>query len=86
MDEDADAQAQASLLAAVLPPPDKEPRPARNCGMAGRGQAHLLDAATFISEDCDKVTSESIVHCWVKSTILPVSMNASVVALHADYR
>ena len=25
-------------------------------------------------------------HCWVKSTILPVYMNASVVALHAEYR
>jgi len=86
MDEDADAEAQASLLAAVLPPPDQEPRPARNCGLAGRGQAHLLDAATFISEEWDKVTGESIVHCWVKSTILPVSMNASVVALHAEYR
>jgi len=54
--------------------------------LAGRGQAHLLDAASLISEERDKVTSESIVHYWVKSTILPVSMSASVVALHAEYR
>jgi len=86
MDEEADAEAQASLLAAVLPPSDQEPRPARNCGLAGHGQAHLLDAATFISEEWDNVTSESIVHCWVKWTILPISMNSSVVALHAEYR
>ena len=86
MDEESDAEAQASLLAAVFPPPDHEPRPARNCGLAGHGQAHLLVSATCISEEWDKVTSESIVHCWVKSTILPVSMNASVVALHAEYR
>jgi len=86
MDEDADAQAHASLLAAVLRPPDQEPPPARNCGLAGGGQAHLLDAAIFISEEWDRVTSESSVHCWVKSTILPVYMNASVVALHAEYR
>jgi len=85
-DEEADAEAHVGLLPAVLPLPDQEPRPARNCGQAGNGQAHLLDAATLISEEWDKVTSESIVHCWVKSTILHVSMNASVVALHAEYR
>jgi len=86
MDEETDVQAQASLLAAVYPPQDQEPRPARNCGLAGRGQAHLLDAATFISEEWDKLTGESIVHCSVKSTILPASMNASVAALHAENR
>jgi len=86
MDEETDVQAQASLLAAIYPPQDQEPRPARNCGLAGRGQAHLLYAATFIIEEWDKLSGEAIVHCSVKSTILPASMNASVVALHAENR
>eukprot|EP00168_Porphyra_purpurea_P010995 TRINITY_DN2757_c0_g1_i1.p1 TRINITY_DN2757_c0_g1~~TRINITY_DN2757_c0_g1_i1.p1 ORF type:complete len:274 (-),score=18.50 TRINITY_DN2757_c0_g1_i1:171-992(-) len=69
MDDAADAAAQTNLLAALLPPPDQGPRPQRNCGLAGRGQAHLMDAATFVFEEWEKVTQESIVHCWVKSTV-----------------
>ena len=86
MDDEADAAAQTELLIALLPQPDQGPRPRRNCGLAGRGQAHLMDAATFIFEEWEQVTRESIVHRWVKSTILPASMNASVVSLHAEYR
>ena len=84
MDNEADAAAQTELLIALLPPPDQGPGLRRNCELAGRGQAHLMDAATFTFEEWEQVTRESIVHCWVKSTILPASMNASVV--HSEYR
>ena len=82
----ADAAAQQGLLAALLPPPSQTPRPARNCGLAGRGSAHLLDAATLIAEELEKLTSTSILRCWVKSTILPVAMSASLAASHGEYR
>jgi len=49
-DDAADEAAQEGLLAALLPPPDETPRPARNCGLAGLGNAHLRDAATLIAE------------------------------------
>ena len=85
-DDAADAAAQQGLLAALLPPPNQTPRPERNCGLAGRGSAHLLDAATLIGEAWEKVTSTSILYCWVKSTILPVAMSASLAASHGAYR
>jgi len=69
MDDKADAAAQTELLIALLPPPDQGPRPRRNCGLTGCGQAHLMDAATFIFEEWEQVARELIVHCWVKSTI-----------------
>jgi len=62
-DDVADAAAQQGLFAALLPPPDPTPRPARNCGLAGRGAAHLLDAATLIAEEWEKVTPTSVLHC-----------------------
>ena len=82
----ADASAQQGLLAALLPPPDPTPRPARNCGLAGRGAAHLLDAATLIAEGWEKVTPTSVFHCWLKSNILPVVMSASLTASRGEYR
>jgi len=62
-DDAADAAAQQGHLAALLPPPDPTPGPARNCGLAGRGAAHLLDAATLIAEEWEKVTPTSVLHC-----------------------
>lgn len=86
LDDEADVAAEDALLAAVLPPPENVPRPRRNCGLAGRGHAHLMDASTIIFEEWEKMTIEAIVHCWVKSSFLPVSMNASLVSDHAEYR
>jgi len=80
MDDAADAAARTDLLAALLPPPDQRPRPQRNCGLAGRGQANLMDAASLICEEWEKVSRESIVHCSVKSSGLPLAMSASVVS------
>lgn len=80
LDHDAEVAAEGDLLAALLPSPEEVPRPRRNCGLAGRGHAHLMDAPTMIFEKWEKMTRESIVHCWVKSTVLPTSMNASLVA------
>jgi len=85
-DDAADAAAQRGLLAALLPPLNQKPLPARNCGLAGRGSAHLLDTATLIAEEWEKVTSTSIWHCWVKSTILPVAMSTSHAACHGENR
>jgi len=45
-----------------------------------------LDAATLIAEEWEKVTSTSILHCWVKSTILPVAMSSALAASHVEYR
>jgi len=45
-----------------------------------------LDAATLIAEKWEKAISTSILHCWVKSTILPVPMSASLAASHGEYR
>jgi len=86
MDDEADAAARTELLIALLPRPDQGPCPQRNCGLAVRDQAHLMNAATFIFEEREQGTRESISHCWVRSTILPASMNASAVSLHAEYR
>ena len=80
------AEAQQGLLAALLPPTDPTPRPARNCGLAGRGAAHLLDAATLIAEEWEKVTQTSVLHCWLKSNIPPVAMSASLTASRGEYR
>jgi len=55
-DDAADAAAQQSLLAPLLPPPDATPRPARNSVPAGRSAAHLLDAATLMAEEWENVT------------------------------
>lgn len=81
----ADAEIQADLIAAVLPPAGPHVRRGRNCGLAGRGSAHLLDAARLIQEEWGAMTPASIVHCWVKSTILPLSMSAVVVSTHSEY-
>lgn len=86
LDHEADVAAAGPLLAALLPAPEDVPRPRRNCGLAGRGHAHLKDASTMIFEEWEKMTREALVHCWVKSTVLPVSMAASLVSEHAEYR
>jgi len=44
-----------------------------------------MDAATLICEEWEKVSRESIAHCWVKSSVLPMAMSASVVSLQAEY-
>ena len=80
------AEAQQGLLAALLPPTDPTPRPARNCGLAGRGAAHLLDAATLIAEEWEKVTQTSVLHCWLKSNIPLVATSASLTASRGEYR
>eukprot|EP00170_Pyropia_yezoensis_P000526 contig_2669_g527 len=85
LDDEADVAAEDALLAAVLFPPENVPRPRRNCGLAGRGHAHLVDASTIIFEEWEKMTREAIVHCWVKSSVLPVSINASLASDHAEY-
>jgi len=85
-DDAADEAAHEGLLAALLPPPDETPRPARNCGLAGLGNPHLRDAGTLIVEEWAKVTPTTILHCWVKSTILPVPMTATLVSSQGEYR
>ena len=85
-DDAADAAAQQGLLRSLLPPPSQTPRPVRDCGLAGRGSAHLLDAATLIVEEWEKVTSTSALHCWVKSTILAVAVSVFFATSHGVYR
>jgi len=85
-DDAADEAAHEGLLAALLPPPDETQRPARNCSLAGLGNPHLRDAATVIVEEWEKVTPTTILHCWVKSTILPVPMTATLVSSQGEYR
>jgi len=85
-DNAADAAAQQGQLAALLPPPNQTPHPARNCGLVGRGSAHLLNPATLIAEEWEKVMSTSTLHCWVKSAILSVAMSACLAASHGEYR
>jgi len=85
-DDAADAVAQQSLLTPLLPPPDATQRPARKSVLAGRSAAHLLDAATLIAEEWEKVTPTSVLHCWLKSDILPVAMSASLPASEGEYR
>lgn len=86
MGENDRAQLQADMVAAVLPPALSEEPPARKCGLAGWGQAHLLDAAKLIRDEWEAMTAASIEHCWVKSKILPVTISASVVSAHAEYK
>lgn len=62
------------LYAALLPIPEVETLTLRNCGLAGGGHAHLRDAATFVKEEWDNMCASSILHCWIKSDILPVMM------------
>ena len=45
-----------------------------------------MDAATFVFEKWEKETREPVMHCWVKSIVLPESVTASVESFHADYR
>lgn len=66
LDDEADVAAEDALLAAVLAPPENVLSPRRNCGLAGRGRAHLMDASTIIFEEWEKMTREAIVHCWVE--------------------
>jgi len=84
-DDAADAAAQQGLLAALLPPLDATPRPARNSGLAESSAAQLLDAATLIAEERKKVTPTSVLHCWLMSNILPVAMSASLTASEGEY-
>jgi len=86
LNDESDATARPDLFSALLPTPGQEPCPRRNCGLAGRGQADLKDAAKFILEEWVNVSREAIVHCWVKSSVFPASMNASMVPMHAEYR
>lgn len=79
------AEVQAKLLAALLPPPEVEVQPTRICGVAGRSKAHLLDAARLIDKEWEATSASSIVHCWVKSTILPPLMSALLMWAHAEY-
>jgi len=85
-DDAADEAAQHGLLAALVPPPDATPRPARNSELAGRSAAHLLDAATWVAEEWEKVTPTSVLHCWLTSNILPVAMSAFRTAYDGEYR
>lgn len=48
---DADVAAEVDLFAAVLTSPEDVPRPRRNCSLAGRGHANVMDASTMISEE-----------------------------------
>jgi len=82
----ADEAAQEGLLAALLPPLDEMPRPSRNCGLSGLGNAHLRDVATLIAEEWEKVTPTTILHYWVKSTILPVPMTTTLVSSQGEYQ
>jgi len=85
MDDADDAAARTDPLAALLPPPDQRPRPQRNCGVAWHCHANLKDAANLICEEWEKVSRESIAHCWVMSSVFPMAMSASVVSLHEEY-
>jgi len=85
-DDAADAAVQQGVLRSLLPLPSQTPRPVRDCGLAGRGSAHLLDAATLIVEEWETVTSTSTLHCWVKSTILLAAVSAFFAASHGVYR
>jgi len=86
MDEAADAAAQKGLLVALLPPLDATPLRARNSGLAGRSASHLPEAATLIAEEWEQVTATPVLHCWLKSSILPVAMSASLTASQGEYR
>lgn len=79
------AEVQAKCIGAILPLAEVEAQAARNCGLAGRGNAHLLDAARLIHEEWDAVSASSIVQCWVKSTIIPPVMSALLVSAHGEY-
>lgn len=83
--EAAETAAANGLVEALLPPVQEEARRARNCGLAGAGQAHLGDASRLIKDEWDGTTAASIANCWVKSTILPAAMSDRVTSYHGEY-
>jgi len=82
-------------------PPSTPSGPARRCSRRPRRQAaptrpdlgvrdgaatHLQDVAEIVREEWDAVTPATIAHCWAKACILPLSMEARVIAEHGEYR
>lgn len=60
------------------------PRPIK--GVRDGAPAHLQDVAELILEEWAAVPPAAIAHCWAKACILPLEMEARVLADHGDYR
>lgn len=47
---------------------------------------HLQDVAEIILEEWAAVSPAVIAHCWVKASVLPLAMEARILADYGDYR
>jgi len=66
--------------------PRGTPPPRPVLGVRDGAAAHLQDVAELILEEWDAVAPATIAHCWSKACILPLAMEARVIAEHGDYR
>jgi len=60
------------------------PRPV--LGVRDGAAAHLGDVAQLILEEWEAVSPSTIAHCWAKACILPLAMEARLLADHGEYR
>jgi len=67
---------------ATLEAPDDAADAAAHQGLP----AALMDAATLVAKEWEKVTPNSVLHCWLKSNFLPLAMSASLTASEGEYR
>jgi len=75
-------QVYGASRSAALEAPDAAADAAAHQGLL----AALLDAATLVAKEWEKVTPTSVLHCCLKSSILPLAMSASLTASEGEYR